>query len=280
METITQNRTALLLSQARQLARKKPLRRGAILCVALYFIPKVVIFYAICGAIDISRNKITPFILKLYFFGHGAFTWLLSPFNLLMDVLTLPYWNKGVYQLTDLPEPYQNEIKSLMSTIDDQNLVETLDSVLGEENREMMFFKWYGKNLETPINLPEFHNEYNYVRTIGVSVFNKKKSTNKHFGPFRITLRVLYNFGPIPSDDTYIEVRDKKYYWKDNRLFIFDDTLLHQSINETDERRYCAFIDILRPSLIPGVLSVMARFFGNLFLRLNDLFYKGWSFIK
>jgi beta-hydroxylase len=29
---------------------------------------------------------------------------------------------------------------------------------------------------------------------------------------------------------------------------MFDDTLLHRSVNDTDETRYCAFIDILRPS--------------------------------
>jgi aspartyl/asparaginyl beta-hydroxylase (cupin superfamily) len=280
MESASTARENPVVAYARQLAGKKPARRALILCVAAYLVPKVVIFYLICGILDISRNKITPFILKLYFFGHGAFTWLLSPFNLLMDLLTSPYWNKGVYRLTDLPRAYQAEISTLLKTIDEGNLVEKLDAVLGDENREMMFFKWYGKNLETPLSVPEFHREYKYIRTIGVSVFNRKRSTNKHFGPFRITLRVLYNFGPIPSDDTYIEVRDKKYHWKDNRLFIFDDTLLHQSINETDARRYCAFIDILRPSLIPWLLSPMARFFGALFLRVNHLFYKGWTFIK
>ena len=33
--------------------------------------------------------------LDRYFAGNGVFTWLLSPFNLLMDLLALPYWNKA-----------------------------------------------------------------------------------------------------------------------------------------------------------------------------------------
>jgi len=44
-------------------------------------------------------------------------------------------------------------------------------------------------------------------------------------------------------------------YWCENKLFIFDDTLLHQSFNESDKARYCLFVDIVRPSLVPALLA-------------------------
>jgi beta-hydroxylase len=65
-----------------------------------YFFPKFALLYLCCGVYDVFRNrKLTPSIVLQYFLGNGFFTWLLSPFNALMDVLTLPYLNKGVYRL-------------------------------------------------------------------------------------------------------------------------------------------------------------------------------------
>ena len=39
-----------------------------------------------------------------------------------------------------------------------------------------------------------------------VSVFNARERTSSHFGPLRLTLRVLYNLEPVRSPDAYIEV--------------------------------------------------------------------------
>ena len=41
-----------------------------------------------------------------------------------------------------------------------------------------------------------------------------------------------------------------------NPLFIFDDTLIHQSFNEEDDLRYCAFIDIIRPSYFDNIMKL------------------------
>ncbi|MGH8727632.1 MAG: aspartyl/asparaginyl beta-hydroxylase domain-containing protein [Burkholderiales bacterium] len=247
----------------------------------LVLFPGFVIFYLICGALDVIRNRNLDWpLVQKYFLGHGALTWYLSPFNLLMDVLTLPYWNKGVYELKDLPKPYQDELTTLVETINTKNIVGQLEDKLKSHEREMIFFKWYGHNLDNVINFPEFHAKYKYIRTIGISVFNKRMSTSKHFGPFRMTLRVLYNINEITSDQVYIEVGDRRNYWRESKLFIFDDTLLHQSVNESDARRYCAFIDIMRPSLIAPVMSVIVYVFGWLFMKMNRIFYNGWEFVK
>ena len=52
-----------------------------------------------------------------------------------------------------------------------------------------------------------------------------------------------------------IQVGDQIHYWRDEKLFIFDDTLQHQSCNESEKVRYCMFVDILRPSLFPRLMS-------------------------
>src|SRR5262249_25294638 len=79
-----------------------------ILAPLCYFFPKLMLFYFACGLYDVSRNRRWDLALvDRYFFGNGVTTWLLSPFNVLMDILALPYINKGVYKLEDLPKDYQ-----------------------------------------------------------------------------------------------------------------------------------------------------------------------------
>ena len=267
-----------------KLALKKKLKfvglgLGAI--VIAYFFPKLTLFYAICGIYDVSRHRpVTWFVVRQYFVGNGVTTWLLSPFNILMDILTLPYVNKGVYQLADLPASYRAEVERLIDVARQQNLVGQLEERTRELDRTMIFFKWYGENVDTFLVTPAFHENWKYIQTIGVSVFNKKVSTSKHFGPIRPTLRVLYNLNDIDDRSAYIVVGNKTSYWKDNKLFIFDDTLMHQSFNETDKVRYCLFVDMLRPSLSPVLLRPFVKLVHFFFKSANFIFYKKWKVIR
>ncbi len=264
---------------------KKPLTRLAQILLILvplsYFFPKLMLFYFACGIYDVTRNtNLSLAVLDRYFFGNGVLTWVLSPFNVLMDLLALPYINKGVYKLEDLPKPYQDEIKSLIDGAYRQDLVGQLQRAAESHSRSMFFFKWYGANVDTVIDVPSFHQGYKYIKTIGVSVFSKKESTSKHFGPLRATFRVLYNVNTMDDRSAYIVVGNKTNYWRDDKLFIFDETLLHQSFNESDKARYCLFVDIVRPSALPALLDVIVTANRILFKGLNSIFYKKWKIIE
>jgi beta-hydroxylase len=260
---------------------KRAVKRVGFLALAVYFIPWVLVWYVVCGLFDVLRNaRRTPSTLDRYFFGNGAFTWLLSPFNLLMDLLTVPYRNRGVYRLADLPEGYRAEIQALIDAAHRRDLVGLLEAKLGEKKRGMIFFKWYGKDIATSVDVPEFHHRYRYIRTIGVSIFNKRQSTGKHFGPLRVTLRVLYNVNTTTDPNVYIRVGNHTHHWRDEKLFIFDDTLQHQSCNESDGVRYCLFVDILRPSLVPWLMSGILTGIRLVIVPFRAVFYQHWTFIK
>jgi len=268
-----------------QLSVKKPLTRAAqvvfILAPLTYFLPWLMLFYYVCGIYDVARNRnLSLAVVDRYFFGNGVLTWVLSPFNVLMDLLALPYINKGVYKLEDLPKPYQDEIKSLIDGAYRQDLVGQLQRAAESQPRSMFFFKWYGADVNTVIDVPAFHQDYKYIKTIGVSVFSKKESTSKHFGPLRATFRVLYNVNTMDDNSAYIVVGDTTNYWRENKLFIFDDTLLHQSFNESDKARYCLFVDIVRPSALPALLDWVVVCNRVLFKGLNSIFYKKWKIIE
>src|SRR5262245_31479535 len=152
----------------------KAAKRVIPFALAAYAIPGILACYVGFGLFDFLRNKRrTLASLDRYFAGNGFFTWLLSPFNLLMDLLALPYWNRGIYQLSDLPQGHQDEINELMDAARRSDLVAKLGAQMQGTRRGMVFFKWYGKNVQTSIDVPEFHRPYRFIRTIGVSVFNK-----------------------------------------------------------------------------------------------------------
>ncbi|RLA25138.1 MAG: aspartyl/asparaginyl beta-hydroxylase domain-containing protein [Gammaproteobacteria bacterium] len=265
--------------------RKKFLVQSVIWFVFLmsltYFLPEVMLFYVVCGAYDVSRNSnIDSRMLYRYFFGNGVPTWALSPFNIVMDIVTLPFINKKIYQLQDLPEECQEEIKELLEVVKAEKVVDELASRAEKIRRSMIFFKWYGKNIENFYTVPAFHKEYKYIRTIGISVFNKKESTDEHYGPLRTTLRVLYNINDISSQDTYIKVRDVENHWCESKMFIFDDTLSHQSFNETDEARYCLFVDVVRPSLCRPLMDLFVKLVATIMQKMNHIFYSSWVPLK
>lgn len=265
--------------------RKKFLIQSVIWFVFLfslsYFLPALMLFYVLCGAYDVSRNSnIDGRLLQRYFFGNGVPTWALSPFNILMDIMTLPYINKKIYQLQDLPEDCQQEINGLLETVKEEKVVDELASRAEKIRRSIIFFKWYGNNIDNFYTVPAFHQDYKYIRTIGVSVFSKKESTDEHFGPLRTTLRLLYNINSISSRDTYIKVRSHENHWCESKMFIFDDTLQHQSFNETDESRYCLFVDIVRPSKCHFVMDLFVKFVAVIMQKMNHIFYSSWVPLK
>lgn len=251
------------------------------LAFGIYWLPIAFGIYFLFGLVDVLRNsRRTIGTIDRYFFGNGFFTWILAPFNLLMDLLCLPYRNKGVYNLSDLPKGHQDEINELIEATRNRDLLAQLRSKMGDKKRGMIFFKWYGKNIDTSLDVPEFHKKFKFIRTIGVSIFNKRASTGKHYGPLRISIRVLYNINQIEGKNAYIRVGNHTHYWSEKKLFIFDDTLQHRSVNETDGLRACMFVDILRPTTVPWLTGALLTGVRLLMAPFRAIFYKHWTFIK
>jgi beta-hydroxylase len=254
---------------------------GAAFLALFYFFPAPMIGLTLCGVWDVSRNHdVDAKVIRQYFLRNGIGTWLASPINILMDILALPYTNKGVYQLSDLPASYQDEIAALLKRADELKLVDLVDRKTEGMKRAMYFFKWYGKNIDAGIEIPEFHNDYKFVRTIGVSVFRERESTSRHFGPFRPSIRVLYCLNDNVGEQAYIKVGPVEHRWREDKLFIFDDTLLHQSFNETDDPRLVLFVDIIRPSYLPFVFDFAVSMIRIIFQGINGVFYKNWKLVN
>jgi aspartyl/asparaginyl beta-hydroxylase (cupin superfamily) len=249
-----------------------------ILAVAFYFIPIITALFLLCGLIDVLRNdRKNQRLFSLYFLGNGMFTWLLSPFNLFVDLLSYKNW--GVWKLEQFPDDYRREVDEVLDVFKSRQaeIIADIDANFESGRRGMYVYQWYGK--QHIDNVPEFTKKFKYIKTIAVSVFSGRESTSYHFGPLRLTLRVLYNLVPAKTDQIFIECGNVKQLWYQNPLFIFDDTLLHRSVNEHDGRRYCVFMDIIRPSPVPGFLSAMLSVISISVDRMKAMFYKNWKMI-
>jgi aspartyl/asparaginyl beta-hydroxylase (cupin superfamily) len=249
-----------------------------VLAVAFYFIPFVAAFFIVCGLVDVLRNdRKDAQLFSLYFAGNGMFTWLLSPFNLFVDLLS--YRNPGVWKLDQFPDDYRREIDEVLGVFKakQSEIIADIDANFESGRRGMYVYQWYGK--QHIDNIPEFNRSFKYIRTVAVSVFSGRESTSYHFGPLRLTLRVLYNLVPAKTDQIFVECGNVKNLWYENPLFIFDDTLLHRSVNEHDGRRYCVFMDVIRPSPVPGFLSALLSVISLMVDRIKAIFYKNWKMI-
>ncbi|MCY6382894.1 aspartyl/asparaginyl beta-hydroxylase domain-containing protein [Hoeflea prorocentri] len=255
------------------------LRVVVVLAVLFYFLPVVALIFVVCGLIDIGRHrKVTKDIAQLYFTGNGIPTWLLSPVNLFFDLIS--FRNKYVYKLEDFPPEARQEIESVLKTFDDKRdeIIDGVKARMNGNKRGMLFYKWYDR--DTDESVPEFNQPFTYVKTIGLSAFSEKETTSRHFGPLRLTVRVLYNLSAFRSDNVFIEVDGKTHYWHDDPLFIFDDTLEHRSVNNEDRERYCVFVDVLRPSSFTGLQNAIMGLLQAIFVNFNNIFYKNWSMLK
>jgi beta-hydroxylase len=242
------------------------------LLIAGFVYPPVAIVYLATGVYEVLRHgRNLAAISHQYFLVNGGLTWFLSPLNTLIDILSLPFVNKKIYKLADFPKAYQEEILQVTAGCPAEAIIAEVHRRSHADERTLMIYKWYGfNNPAADCNL--FQKKFKYVLTIGVSTFAPQTKTSRHFGWLRAGVRVLYNIGPAPGDGAFIIVNGTRHTWcQDGPLFIFDDTVLHQSFNLTDVERHCLFIDVVRPSYVPVLLRNFVKLLGFVWTRLPFL---------
>jgi aspartyl/asparaginyl beta-hydroxylase (cupin superfamily) len=259
--------------------RRKQLAIAVVfLATTLALIPLVTVFYILCGVLDVLRNEKRDFYLfQRYFSGNGFTTWLVSPLNHLIDLVS--FRNRKIYGLEDFSPEARNEIEGVLDVFKSNKdaIISRIESELDGAKRGMFIYRWFG--LRHNREVPELDQEFKHVRTIAVSVFEGKERTNFHFGPLRMTLRVLYNLTPVPNAEVFIEVGNTRHYWRDDPLFIFDDTLMHRSINDHDGRRHVVFLDVMRPSPLPGLLRAAVVPISLVARAAKDIYYRRWKLL-
>ena len=136
-----------------KLARKLVIA-AVILIAGVYFVPLIALIWVITGLIDVMRNKHRDSkLFERYFLGNGITTWLLSPFNLLADLISYP--NKGIWKLEEFPPVWQAELNEILDVFKMRRdeIIGEIDKTLESGRRGMYVYTWYGK--PSPHNIPE-----------------------------------------------------------------------------------------------------------------------------
>ena len=261
---------------------KKRIKQGIIaaifLTVAVALSPIATAVYVLAGLLDVLRNeKRDWYLIQRYFSGNGFTTWLVSPLNLLLDLLS--YRNRKIYRLEDFSGEARQELDRTLGFFRDNRdaVIARIDRELGDAKRGMFLFRWYGQRYNREFEA--LNGDFKHIRTIAVSVFQGTERTNFHFGPLRLTLRVLYNLTPVKDAEVFIECGKTKHYWAENPLFIFDDTLMHRSVNDHDGRRYVVFMDIVRPSPVQPLLRALLIPISWAATAFKSIYYRRWTML-
>jgi hypothetical protein len=254
---------------------------GVVLAPALYFAPIPTLALLGCGALDVSRHhNLTPSLASEYFTGKGLLTWLLSPINLVADLLSRA--PRRAERLADLTPECRREVEDCVEAFlaNRDQIVDAMRPHAEAHRRVMLAFKWFGASLRAGLSIAAFEQDYRFVKTIAVSAFRGREATSWHFGPQRLTLRVLRNLEPAVNPDVYVAIDDRVHRWQNDPLLIFDDTLFHRSVNDNDAIRYCLFLDVVRPSHFTPAFDAAIGTMGLMAGPFRSLFYRNWWFVR
>jgi aspartyl/asparaginyl beta-hydroxylase (cupin superfamily) len=165
-------------------------------------------------------------------------------------------------------------------------LLEELKSVINEKSREM-FEPWVEKNLyqesnengwdiaplmiggnrieERIVKFPKLFsliNKLNGIMSVSYSLLKPGTHIVPHKGYDDYSQKVLrYHMGMIvPNGDVAIRVEKDTTKWYEGKSFIFDDYMVHEAWNFTNENRVVLIIDFLKPQYMGNIMFNDANF--------------------
>lgn len=168
------------------------------------------------------------------------------------------------------------EVKNLMNTGYEGIKMNEIDDVQGESFKKENGWKtiWIkfshnysgvSKYLPTLTEIVEEMGDDIYL--LHVSVFKPHTHLQKHYGISKGVLRFHYGLD-IPEGDTGMTIENIPWKWSNRQGYVFDDTLLHDSWNHTDENRLVIFADLPRDL---GYYSFINKYVHNLIQKTKHL---------
>ena len=146
--------------------------------------------------------------------------------------------------------------------------------ISNDDKWRLFFFKAaninFKKNQKLAPKTMEIINKLKEIISTYISVLGPHKMLNPHEGPWSGVLRMHLGL-IIPDENKCMLINGgEKYYWKEGKTVLFDDTYEHVAVNGTDKLRAILFIDIMRPLPQPW------KFINWAILKLSLLFPYVW----
>lgn len=175
------------------------------------------------------------------------------------------------FPFTQILELHALAVKNELSTIiKQQRHIPSLADISPEQQRivrgnlwKTFFLLAYGYEVKT--NIIHAPITYSLVKQIpGVtmaffSIMEPHTHLLPHRGPYKGVLRChLALILPRNPSQSWIVIDGKKYFWEEGKCMVFDDTFIHEAVNDSDDIRVVLFIDFKRN--LPAPVSWLNSF--------------------
>ena len=128
--------------------------------------------------------------------------------------------------------------------------------IIGQKKWKSFFLYAYGARIENNLKkCPDTDHLLQYIpgmTSAFFSILEPHTSIAPHRGPYKGILR--YHLGliiPTPASQCGIRIGADTYHWQTGKSLIFDDTILHEAWNNSDEIRVVLFVDFKRSYPFP-----------------------------
>ena len=130
-----------------------------------------------------------------------------------------------------------------------------------DNNYGYYFIKYYGDINQDKFPLLSKLIQNKDVYCCFYSVINDEKYIKVHRGPYSGILRYHYTLFSDNTECDYLQVLDKKLYWKEKDGFLFDDTFAHNLTKTSSGTRVSIIIDIKKQ--LPWILDKLNTLYLN-----------------
>lgn len=139
-----------------------------------------------------------------------------------------------------------------------QDLQKKQEVLTTDQKWKTLFLYVYGRRVEKNCTLlpktTELIEGIPGIKNAMLSILREEKHLPKHRGPYNGLLR--YHLPLIvPDGQCGIRIGENEFIWKEGKSLVFDDTVYHESWNNSKSVRANLIVDFLRP--LPKVLEVI-----------------------
>ncbi len=135
---------------------------------------------------------------------------------------------------------------------------------------------WHKENRALCPKTCEILSSMKNVKSACFSILAPGKHIPAHTGPYKGILRYQLALSVPKKGECKLLVDHKPYFWEEGKSVLFDDTYLHEVINNTNEKRIALLLDVKRP-----ISGVFMRIYDSIIFRviqcmvlLNNTFKK------
>lgn len=117
-----------------------------------------------------------------------------------------------------------------------------------------LYGMWHAKNRGLCPKTSDILKNMKSVKSAYFSVLSPGKHIPPHYGPYKGILRYQLALSVPKEGDCKIFVDGNPYFWKEGKSVLFDDTFVHEVVNNTKERRIALLLDVKRS--VPGFFAI------------------------